>query len=351
MATPPEAGAYDALLILSFGGPEGPDDVLPFLENVTRGRGVPPERLREVAATYLRFGGVSPINAHTRALVQAVAAELAQHGPPLRVYLGNRHWHPLLADTVAQMASDGVRSALAFATSAYSSYSGCRAYLEDIERARRQVGERAPRIDKLRAFWNHPGFVEPLAANVQHAIDRIPPGRRSAARLVFTAHSIPAAMADSCDYVMQLRDTAALVRSRLRPALDWELVFQSRSGPPGQPWLEPDVGDHLARLAGMGVGSAVVAPIGFLCDHMEVVYDLDTVARDRAAAAGIEMVRAATVGAAPAFVSMIRELVLERLEPSRPRRSLGTLGTRPDACPLGCCPPPRRPVAPADATR
>lgn len=342
---------YDALLIVSFGGPEGPADVVPFLENVTRGRGVPRERLLEVAETYQRFGGVSPISAHTRALVEAVRAELARHGPPLPVYLGNRHWHPLLADTVERMARDGVRRALAFATSAYSSYSGCRAYLEDIERARARVGEPAPRIEKLRAFWNHPGFLLPMVENVQRAIDRLPPERRAAARLVFTAHSIPTAMAESCDYLAQLRDAAALIQARLQPALPWDLVFQSRSGPPTQAWLEPDIGDHLGALAAQGVRSAVVAPIGFLCDHMEVVYDLDTLAQERAAAAGIEMLRAATVGCAPAFVAMIRELVLERVEPATVRRSLGSLGIPPDRCPEGCCPPPHRPVALSDASR
>jgi ferrochelatase len=345
---------YDALVVVSFGGPEGPDDVLPFLENVTRGRGIPRERLLEVAATYQRFGGVSPINAQNRALVTAVTTELAASGIELPVYLGNRHWHPFLAGAVAQMARDGVRRALAFVTSAYSSYSGCRAYLEEIDRARETVGPSAPRIEKLRAFWNHPGFVEPMAENVRRALGDIPAGsRRAATRLIFTGHSIPIASAESCDYVAQLRETGGLIVERLEPPVSSDLVFQSRSGPPTQPWLGPDVGDHLEDLARQGVRAAVVAPIGFVSDHMEVVYDLDTVARERASAAGIAMVRAATVGVAPAFVGMVRELVQERLDPRVPRRFLGTSGTRADVCSPGCCPAPRRPerVAASDALR
>lgn len=344
---------YDALIVVSFGGPEGPDDVLPFLENVTRGRGVPRERLLEVVSTYQRFGGVSPINAQNRALVAAVREELTTAGIDIPIYFGNRHWHPFLADAVAGMARDGVQRALAFVTSAYSSYSGCRAYLEDIERAREAAGPSAPRIEKIRNFWNHPGFVEPMAANVQRAIDEIPIERRAAARIAFTGHSIPIASAESCDYVAQLRETGDLLVDRVEPRLPSDLVFQSRSGPPTQPWLEPDVGDHVEELARQGVRDVVVAPIGFVSDHMEVVYDLDTLARERAAAAGIGLVRAATVGVAPAFVRMVRELVEERLDPAVPRRSLGSKGPRADVCSPGCCPAPRRPerVATPDASR
>jgi ferrochelatase len=335
-------GTYDAVVVVSFGGPEGPEDVLPFLENVTRGRGVPRERLREVARQYELFGGVSPLNARNRALVAALEAELGANGPRLPVYFGNRNWHPFLSDTVAEMARDGVRRALAFATSAYSSYSACRQYLEDIERARQAAGARAPVIEKLRAFWNHPGFIEPMAANTVEAFGEVPLERRARTRLVFTGHSIPLAMAATCDYGEQLRDAARLVVERLRDAPPWQLVYQSRSGPPSQPWLEPDVLDHIEALAAAGVTDVVVVPIGFLSDHMEVVYDLDTMARRRCEQMGVNLVRARTVGTAPRFVAMIRELVLERLEPGRERRFLGTLGLRPDVCPPGCCPPPER---------
>ena len=350
----PGSGRYDAFFLVSFGGPEGPEDVLPFLENVTRGRGVPRERLLEVARTYQRFGGVSPINAQNRALAAAIGEELDRAGIRLPVYLGNRHWHPMIRDTVARMAADGVRRALAFVTSAYSSHSGCRAYLEDIERARSELGATAPRIEKIRAFWNHPGFIEQMAENVRSALEAVPAELRAGARLVFTGHSIPTALAETSDYVAQLRDAAGLVAERARPGSGFDLVFQSRSGPPTQPWLEPDVGDHLEALARAGTRQAVVVPIGFVSDHMEVIYDLDTLARERAAAAGIGMVRAATVGTAPRFVEMIRELVSERTDPNAPRRSLGGLGPRSDACPTDCCPAPRRPgsgVATPDAAR
>jgi ferrochelatase len=240
------------------------------------------------------------------------------------------------------MARDGIGRALAFVTSAYSSYSGCRQYLEDIERARQAAGAEAPVIDKLRAFWNHPGFIEPMAANVQEALDAIPLEQRPRTRLAFTGHSIPLAMAETCDYEKQLRDAARLVADRLDDPPPWQLVYQSRSGPPSQPWLEPDVVEHIEALAAAGVTDAVVVPIGFLSDHMEVVYDLDTKARARCEEIGVNLVRAGTVGTAASFVAMIRELVLERLEPDRERRFLGTLGPRPDVCPPGCCPPPAR---------
>ena len=331
---------YDALLVVSLGGPEGRDDLLPFLENVLRGRSVPPERLREVAAHYEHFGGVSPLNAQCRALVTALDEELGRHGPALRVYWGNRHWHPMLADTLRRMADDGVGRALAFATSAFASPSGCRQYLDDIARARAEVGERAPAVDKLRLFYNHPGFVEPLVENVAAAFDRIPELRRTAARLVFTAHSIPRSLAAACDYEAQLRETAGLVAFPLgRPR--WSLVYQSRSGPPSQPWLDPDIVDHLRALASEGVKDVVVAPIGFTSDHLEVIYDLDLEAKSRAIELGINMVRAATVGTHPRFVRMVRELVEERLADAPVRRHLGTRGPAPDVCPPGCCPAAR----------
>jgi ferrochelatase len=335
---------YDAILVLSFGGPEGPDDVVPFLENVTRGRNIPRERLEEVGAHYQLFGGVSPINGQNRALVTALRDELAAHGPDLPVYWGNRNWHPFVSDTVRQMRDDGVQRALAFVTSAYSSYSACRQYLDDIERARAEVGEGAPQIDKIRQFYDHPGFIEPMARNVTRALDALPAALRADARLVFTAHSVPVAMATTSAYVAQLLEATRLVTERAAPGRDPDLVWQSRSGPPQVPWLEPDVGDHLATIAASGTRAAVLVPIGFISDHMEVVYDLDTLAAERAAAAGITVVRAATVGTDPQFVAMIRELIDERHapDPARERRALGSLGVRPDVCPLGCCPAPRR---------
>jgi ferrochelatase len=336
--------SFDSLLILSFGGPEKPDDVLPFLRNVLRGRNVPEERMREVAHHYELFGGKSPINDQNRALIAALGAELAAKGPALPIYWGNRNWHPLLGDTLRQMAADGRRRALGFVTSAYSSYSGCRQYREDVERARAEVGESAPEVQKLRQFYNHPGFVEANADRIREALARLPPERRGSARLVFTAHSVPLSMASSSDYEPQLRATAGLVAQALGIG-DWDLVYQSRSGPPAQPWLEPDVRDHLTALRKRGVLDVVIAPIGFVSDHMEVVYDLDTEARQHGEAIGLQLVRAATAGTHPAFVSMIRELILERTAGAE-RRALGSLGARADACRENCCPVPARPPRP-----
>ena len=333
------AGPYGAVLLLSFGGPNGPADVVPFLQNVTRGRGIPPERLAEVGAHYDLFGGVSPINEANRALLAALEGELREHGPDIPVYWGNRNWHPLLADTVRAMADDGVTRAVCFVTSAYSSYSSCRQYLDDIDRARAEVGAQAPVIDKLRPFFDHPGFIEPTVANVTAALAELDPALRGAAHLVFTAHSIPLAQAARCDYAAQLHEAARLVATRAAPGLPWSVAYQSRSGPPTQPWLEPDVGDHLGALAGTGVRAVIVVPIGFVVDHLEVIYDLDIVARARADALGLPMVRAATVGTAPAFVTMIRQLIAERTEDA-PRLGLGSLPPRPIDCAAGCCPPP-----------
>jgi ferrochelatase len=330
------AAPYDAFLLVSFGGPEGMADVMPFLDRVLQGRNVPPQRKREVAHHYERFGGVSPINAQNRALLETLRVELAAHGPRLPLYWGNRNWHPLLADAIRAMAGDGVRRALAFVTSAYSSYSGCRQYLEDIARARAEVGPAAPVVDKLRVFHDHPGFVEANADQVREALGRLPPARRAATRIAFTAHSIPLAMAAGCDYVAQLRETCALVAAAV-PHDQWALVYQSRSGPPQQPWLEPDILDHLSALRAEGAADIVVAPIGFVSDHVEVLYDLDIEARERAAALGLGLVRAGTAGSHPAFVRMIRELVLERVSGGE-RRALGARGPRADVCAPDCCP-------------
>ncbi|MDT5294847.1 MAG: protoporphyrin/coproporphyrin ferrochelatase [Acidobacteriota bacterium] len=339
---------YDALLLVSFGGPEGMDDVMPFLSNVLRGRNVPEARMREVAHHYELFGGVSPINEQNRKLIAALEAELEENGPRLPVYWGNRNWHPLLADTLRRMRDDGVRHALAFITSAYSSYSGCRQYREDIERAREAVGTDAPRVEKLRAFFNHPGFIGPCVENLRVALERIPPERRAAARVAFTAHSIPAAMAAGCDYERQLLETCRLVAEGAGHA-SRRLVFQSRSGSPAQPWLEPDICDHLRELKEAGAKDVVVAPVGFISDHMEVLYDLDTEARKLSEDIGLNMIRAATVGTHPSFIRMIRELMLERMNADTPRRALGAFTPAYDYCAADCClpGPARRPARPA----
>jgi protoporphyrin/coproporphyrin ferrochelatase len=324
--------SYDAFLLLSFGGPEGPDDVMPFLENVTRGRGVPRERLLAVAEHYRHFGGVSPINDQNRALLDAVAPHL-----DLPVYWGNRNWHPFLADTLRRMRDDGVRKAIGLATSAYSSYSACRQYWEDIDRARAEVGEGAPEVDKIRHFHDHPGFVEPFVDGVRAVWT---PG----ARLVFTAHSIPTSMAESSGpqghrYTAQLRETAGLVAAGAGVA-EWDLVWQSRSGPPHVPWLEPDINDHLETLAAGGVSAVVAAPIGFVSDHLEVIWDLDNEAAETAEKLGLRWDRVPTPGTDPRFVRMIAELVAERTD-GVPRRRCGTLPVW-DVCQPGCCPAPVR---------
>jgi ferrochelatase len=290
----------------------------------------------EVAEHYYHFGGVSPINEQNRALIAALVEELNRHGPQLPVYWGNRNWHPLLRDAVQQMADDGVRRALALVTSVFSSYSGCRQYLENIADACRQVGPTAPRIDKLRAFYNHPGFIEPMIERVQVALAEIPPQRQGAAALVFTAHSIPVSMAETSRYVPQLREACRLVGQGVGRE-DWQLVYQSRSGPPTQPWLGPDIGDYLRHLKSQGFADAVVVPIGFISDHMEVLYDLDTEARAISEEIGLNLVRAGTVGTHPKFVAMLRELIAERTS-GAPRRWLGDHGPSHDECPADCCP-------------
>ncbi len=338
-----------ALLILSFGGPEGHEDVMPFLRNVTRGRGIAPERLDAVAEHYHHFGGVSPINQQNRALISAVEKDLAAHGLELPVYWGNRNWKPYVADAVRRMRDDGVRRALVFATSATSSFSACRQYRNDLAQARSMAGTNPPDLVKLRHYFDHPGFVAANVDGVRAALASLPADVRDQARLVFTAHSIPVSMNDSSGpradglYERQHRDTARLVTTRVRgPAAEFDLVWQSRSGPPQVPWLEPDVNDHLRDLAGRGVRAVVLCPIGFVSDHVEVIWDLDTEARETAAGLGLRIARAATPGTHPGFVTMIRELAQERLAGDEPK-SLGTLGLCGIDCPLGCCPVPRRP--------
>jgi protoporphyrin/coproporphyrin ferrochelatase len=340
---------YDAFVLLSFGGPEKPDDVMPFLRNVVRGRGVPDERLAEVSEHYMHFGGVSPINQQCRDLLAAVEGEFATHGIGLPAYWGNRNWYPMLADTVAQMRDDGVESALGFATSAYGGYSSCKQYWEDIAAARKAVGPKAPLISKLRQFHDHPGFVEPHAEAVRAALGTLDPARRATTRIVFTAHSIPMSMARNAGptggrYTSQMEETARLVHARAGDDLGYDVVWQSRSGPPQVPWLEPDVNDHLEALAEKGVTDVVVSPIGFVSDHLEVIWDLDNEAKETADRLGLGYARAATPGVHPKFVSMVRELVQERLS-DQPHTKLGTLPTW-DVCPTNCCPPAKRPGAP-----
>lgn len=335
--------SYDALLVVSFGGPESREDVIPFLENVLRGRNVPRERLLAVAEHYYHFGGKSPINQQTRDLISAIELELAEHGPKLPVYWGNRNWHPMLADTLRQMKRDGIGRALAFVTTAYSSYSGCRQYREDIARAQSEVGAGAPEIDKLRTFFNHPGFIDATEDRLRDAMAEVPSKSRENVQVVYTAHSIPLSMANSCDYVSQLEEVRKLVSARLGISND-ALVYQSRSGTPGQPWLEPDILDHLREVKARGLADAVVvAPISFVSDHMEVLYDLDIEARSLCDSLSLAMARAKTVGVHPRFIAMIRELILERMDPAVERRALGALGARPDVCAEDCCPAPQRP--------
>jgi ferrochelatase len=337
--------AYDAFLLVSFGGPEGPDDVMPFLENVTGGRRIPPERLVAVAEHYYAVGGVSPINQQCRDMLTAVQAEFSAGGLSLPVYWGNRNWSPYLTDTVRAMAEDGVRRAIAFVTSAYSSYSSCRQYLDDIEQARAAVGPDAPQIDKIRRFFNHPGFIEPFAANADAALATLPVTVRGDAHLVFTAHSVPVAMADASGpgggrrYVAELTEAARLIAERTGDGSHpWTLAYQSRSGPPTQPWLEPDVCDHLGELAKSGTEAVVVIPVGFVSDHMEVRHDLDVEAAQSAESLGLAFARAATPGARPRFASMITELVRERLAlPEVQPAALGTMGVPSQVCPADCC--------------
>jgi ferrochelatase len=337
---------YDAILVVSFGGPESKEDVIPFLENVLRGKNVPRERLLAVADHYYHFEGKSPINQQTRELIAALEAELEQHGPKLPVYWGNRNWHPLLPETLQKMQGDGVKRAIGFVTSAYSSYSGCRQYRENIARAQSEVGAGAPQVDKLRAFFNHPGFIEATVERVQDALDAVPADAREKVQIVYVAHSVPLSMASTSDYVTQLQEVRRLVSQAIGQTND-VLVYQSRSGAPGQPWLEPDILDYLREVKAKNLASAVViAPISFISDHMEVLYDLDIEARQLCDSLGLPMMRAKTVGVHPKFIAMIRELILERMDPSLERRAVGSLGARADICAEGCCPAPQRPVRP-----
>jgi ferrochelatase len=346
---------YDAVLLLSFGGPEGPDDVLPFLRNVTRGRDIPAGRLEAVAEHYLRFGGRSPINDENRRLRAALRAELDARGVDVPLVWGNRNWAPYVVDALREVHEAGARRVVVVVTSAYSSYSGCRQYREDLAAA---VGLLAAQgrqlaVDKIRHYFNHPGFVEPVVDAVRSGLGRLPAAARDGARVVFVTHSVPTAMNELSGtgsafgpgaYVRQHRDVAAAVMAQVGDRA-WDLVYCSRSGPPTQPWLEPDVNDHLEALAADGVPGVVVVPVGFVCDHMEVVFDLDTEADETARRLGLPFVRVPTVGTDPRFVRALVDLVVERAGQARgeapARPASGTLGASHAVCPVGCCRNPR----------
>jgi ferrochelatase len=335
-----------ALLLLSFGGPEGPDDVLPFLRNVVKGRNVPDDRLAEVAAQYERFGGVSPINQQNRSLKSAIEESFISNRLDIPVYWGNRNWTPYLNQTVQQMVDDGVTKAYVFVTSAFGSYSGCRQYRENLIAAADAVAGAGIELQKLRLYYNHPGFCEPAAERLRDAVERHASTHGEPnPHVVFTAHSIPLSMAASCDYEAQLREAAEIVTELAGTTTEWDLVFQSRSGPPQVPWLEPDIVDHLIDLHGQSVDDVVVVPLGFVSDHMEVMFDLDTQAAEAAEAASLRMTRAGTVGTHPRFVEMVRELLMEQIAEG-PRLHLGTSGPWPDMCPDGHCLAPTRPGPP-----
>lgn len=326
---------YDAVLVLGFGGPESREEVLPFLSRVTEGRNIPPARLVEVAEHYYALGGKSPINEQNRALAEALERSLHARKIDLPVRLANRHAAPYLPDVLRELRDAGAERVLAIVTSAFSSFSGCRQYLDAIERARAEIGEDAPVVDKARAFFNHPLFLDAVADRVAEALHEADESE-GRARLVFTAHSIPLAMANACDYVAQLEDACAMVAERLGRT-EWQLVFQSRSGPPHVPWLEPDIETHLKALAQIGKRRVVVCPIGFLSDHVEVLWDLDRQAGELAESLGLEMVRAATVGTHPKFIAALSEIVEERLGLRETKRAEGTFPALPDRCAEGCC--------------
>lgn len=331
---------YDALLVVSFGGPDSNDDVIPFLENVLRGKPVPRSRMLEVAEHYYHFGGKSPINEQNLALIEAVKSDLARQGINLPIYFGNRNWKPYLKEALAQMKEDGVKKALAFFTSGFSSYSGCRQYRENVAQAQEEVGEGAPSVDLLRKFYNHPGFIEALAELTTLQMKSLSPDAAARNKALFVAHSIPESMALHSRYEAQLKEASRLIAERVG-LTDWELVYQSRSGPPSQPWLEPDICDRIERLPQEGYAAVTVVPVGFVSDHMEVLFDLDTEAVDKAKEMGLEMARVPTVGTHPKFVSMIVELISERLGLQTERRALGSFGPSYDVCPANCCLYPR----------
>ncbi|MEO8271505.1 MAG: ferrochelatase [Aureliella sp.] len=331
---------FDSILFVSFGGPEGMDDVMPFLENVLRGKNVPRERMLEVAEHYRHFDGVSPINQQNRTLIAALRTELDGLGIELPIYWGNRNWQPLLPDVLRQMRDDGRQRGIAFFTSMFSCYSGCRQYRENILDAQQQVGTGAPHIEKVRKGFNHPLFIKAQADLVKSGLLTLEPQRRALAKMLFTAHSIPMSMADNSRYALQLNEACRLVAQEVGHS-NWELVYQSRSGPPQQPWLEPDICDRIEQLPGEGTRDVVVVPIGFISDHMEVLFDLDTEAKESCARLKLGFVRIPSVGVHPQFVTMIAQLLQERIEQLDARPAVGPMGPSHDVCPNDCCLYPR----------
>ena len=319
------AEPFDALLLLSFGGPEGPEQVMPFLEHVTRGRGIPPERLASVAEHYLHFGGVSPINGINRALIEEIRVQLAGRGEDLPVYFGNRNSDPFIENAVAAMAADGVSRAAVFSTSAWGGYSGCTQYQEDIARARDAVGSSAPEMVKLRQYFDHPLLVEIFSDGIAEAAATLPAELREQARLVFTAHSIPMRAVDRCGpalYPRQVGYSSALVAAAAGYA-EFDQVWQSRSGPPAVPWLEPDIADNLRALADSGTKAIIVCPIGFVADHIEVIWDLDSELAEQAENLGVVMARATTPNAQPRYARLALDLLDEKREGREPARIVG----------------------------
>ncbi|MCU1570223.1 MAG: ferrochelatase [Naasia sp.] len=345
---------YDAILLASFGGPEGQDDVLPFLRNVTRGRGIPDERLEEVAHHYRAFGGVSPINDQNRELKAALEAELARRGIDLPVLWGNRNWDPYLGDALRGAHEAGHTKLIAVATSAYSSYSSCRQYREDFAQALTDTGlDGVVQIDKVRQFFDHPGFVQPFIEGLRDGLaelERLGIDLDTEAHILFSTHSIPTGDANRSGpdfrgfgeggaYAAQHLAVAEVVLAESGRDVPWDLVYQSRSGPPSQPWLEPDVNDRIAELAAAGIKGVVIVPLGFVSDHMEVKWDLDTEARETAEEHGVVAIRVPTPGVHAAYVSGLVDLVLERRDgvPADQRPALTALGPWYDVCRPGCC--------------
>jgi len=326
---------YDAILLTSFGGPEKSDDVRPFLENVASGRNIPPERLSQVQKQYDLYGGVSPINQQNRELIAALQAELNTNGIDIPVYFGNRNWDPYIKDTLDDLYADGKKNILALVTSAFGSYSGCRQYREDIEKALTQINAKDLYVEKVRLYWNHPGFFEAMCDRLSSTLDSIDLENAGQVQIIFTAHSIPSAWEMSSPYRSQLLEFSKSLSTAVAPDLAWDLVFQSRSGPPSVPWLEPDIIDHLDALKTSGTNCVVITPIGFVSDHMEVMYDLDNQAISHAEELGMESRRTPTVGTHPAFVRGLRQLIEEYLDASPPLVAFG----EPWTCNQNCCPP------------
>lgn len=330
-----------ALFYVSFGGPEGPDDVMPFLENVTRGRNIPRERLLEVAEHYYHYGGVSPINAENRKVIAALEKEFVARDLPVRVYFGNRNWKPYLLDAVQDMRRDGVEYALAFFTSVFSCYSGCRQYRENILAVQKEVGEDAPKIEKMRNFHNHPHFIAVVRERVLSALGAFDKTLSpQSMEIIFTAHSIPLVMAEKSAYRQQLEHACQLVMKEGREEfsqLSYRIAYQSRSGAPHMPWLEPDILDVIREIKQKGKQAVVVVPIGFVSDHMEVQYDLDEEARQLAKNLGLQFQRALSPGDHPLYISMIADLYEERALGKQERPVLGAYSAMPDSCPAQCC--------------